>query len=642
MAARLRLSVFAFVTSVAQALFAQPQPPAAPTASARPAVSAPAPSLAPAPAPAPPTAPETPSSDVKPLTKVDEKNRDASCAALVTELKKRPPSSRPSEKVEKDDLAELKKCLNTETATTTGASVATDLVRTIAQVVVDKVQRQGWVMLRDELKDAACPKDGRKPPKALYPNLCTVLDSTTIQDLVASPEVLLDAVAADLLGIALESARLNPLARDALNAVLSTDANAFASFGASVNALALKPAAGEPPDVLEKAQQAEAKAQQLFGNIASAYSLGPDVLLRRWQQILLKKARQQIQRSIDCDPRWTSPEQTLWVAGMCFVERPNKDALSTCELESWVEKCGDRKMPDADDSEASQAKSAKVLEFLTAMQQVLAKAPRGDATVRLVFAMARAELEESPSLDDQALAWLDAFEDTVLGLTSHDWVRTVSGATRTLSFVIDQSGECRPPGGSAVIDVEACDERRASELKLLTLVGAIGNYALTYKAEDGETAQADREKIMGELVDRMVSRTSKERGAKFSLGGSLGLLGGARTDFDAAQIAFPAQLGLGFGVQSYGRGEGGVHLMVTFLDLGQYVTIDNSNLEVDEPDIESAITLGLTFGGWVWNREVPLYIGAYGGVSPFVRAGDELTYQIGFATGFYAPLLDFN
>ena len=79
-----------------------------------------------------------------------------------------------------------------------------------------------------------------------------------------------------------------------------------------------------------------------------------------------------------------------------------------------------------------------------------------------------------------------------------------------------------------------------------------------------------------------------------------------------------------------------------FSQMDAYVTFDNSKLEVDEPDVESAVTLGLTFGGWVWNREVPLYIGAYGGVSPFVRDGNDLTYQFGIASGFYAPLLDFN
>ncbi|HVR20234.1 MAG TPA: hypothetical protein VMS65_11075, partial [Polyangiaceae bacterium] len=389
---------------------------------------------------------------------------------------------------------------------------------------------------------------------------------------------------------------------------------------------------------------AEQRAQATFGGILSANRLGSDVLVRRLQQLLLKKARERVKTSIDCEPAWTSPEQTLWVTGMCFIERPNKDALSSCELETWLAKC-----EDPNDTDASRAKAEKALQFLTLSQDVLgskASATRAQATVRLVFEMAAAVLEETQGIDDgtraRALSWLQAFEDMALGLVGKDWVRTVSGATRTVSFVIDHSGECRP-NAQGELDEGACDERKASEVKLLTLLGAIGNYALTYETDDKEKAHTDREKIMSELVDRMVSRTSRERGAKFSIGGSLGLLGGARTDFDAAQIAFPAQLGLGFGLQSYGRGDGGLHLMVTVLDLGQYVSLDNSELEVEEPDVESAVTLGLTFGGWVWNREVPLYLGAYGGISPFVRDADgDPTYQFGIATGFYAPLLDFN
>jgi hypothetical protein len=241
------------------------------------------------------------------------------------------------------------------------------------------------------------------------------------------------------------------------------------------------------------------------------------------------------------------------------------------------------------------------------------------------------------------MRWLNAMQDLILGLVQRDWVRAVSGASRSATLAIGRTSECKPPDPETKVDEADCAERKEDELKLLALLGAIGNYAMTYKTDDPEQAQADREQIMHELVDRMVSRTSQQRGAKFSLGGSLGLLGGVRTDFDAgAQAAFPLQLGLGLGLQSYGRGEGGFHLMTTFLDIGQYVTIDNDDLEVGDPDVESAVTLGLTVGGWLWNREVPLYIGAYGGISPFVRAAGDPTYQFGVVTGFYAPLLDFN
>jgi hypothetical protein len=82
--------------------------------------------------------------------------------------------------------------------------------------------------------------------------------------------------------------------------------------------------------------------------------------------------------------------------------------------------------------------------------------------------------------------------------------------------------------------------------------------------------------------------------------------------------------------------------MVTAFDLGQYVTFAGPSLEVAPTSFESSVTLGLTVGGWLALRETPLYLGAYGGVSPFVKAQDRPTYQLGLVTGIYVPLLDFN
>jgi hypothetical protein len=457
-----------------------------------------------------------------------------------------------------------------------------------------------------------------------------VLGTATIQDLVSSPEVLLDAIAADLLARVFDATKMNAEARDALAVFLTTE---LTSTDASAT----------------------------LAQIGAAHSLGAGVLLRRLQRILSEKATEQVASSpLACGADWTSPEQALWVAGMCFAEQRSKDALNRCDFGSWLKKC------------EAPAKSERVLQFLASAQEVLGKdsAGRPEATVRLVFSMARAQVTEKveASKKDEALRWLAAFEDLMLGLVNRDWVRVVSGATRVVSSVVE-SRECRapaaaPPGTNATAkeieeakakeeerkrkeDAE-CAKRVEREQRLLHFVAAIGNYALTYKNENEDEAQADREKIMSELVDRMVSRTSKTSGVKLSLGGSLGLIVGARasTDFQDRQVAFPAQLGLGFGLQSYGRGDAGFHLMATFFDLGQYVTFDNSMLEVEEPDVEAAFTLGLTVGAWVWNRELPYYVAGYFGCSPFVRAEDggdtEPTLQAGVVTGFYAPLLDFN
>jgi hypothetical protein len=127
-----------------------------------------------------------------------------------------------------------------------------------------------------------------------------------------------------------------------------------------------------------------------------------------------------------------------------------------------------------------------------------------------------------------------------------------------------------------------------------------------------------------------------------SLGGNLSLLGGVRTDFSGYQAAFPVQLGLGVGLQTYHEASAGFHMMVSAFDLGQYVTFDSGDLDVESPGIEASVMLGVTAGGWFLLRETPAYIGAFGGVSPFVRSGEEITYQLGLVSGLYVPLLDFN
>jgi hypothetical protein len=517
--------------------------------------------------------------------KAEADEREARCSLQIEALKTGTPM------LPGEDQQSFNRCIETSLAFATGGDVATDFVQTAAQVVVDKVERQGWAVLLRELQvKANCgAQDSR------FSNLCKVLGTVTIQDLVSSPEVLLDAAAVDILRMLLDASKKeSPQALTALHAIIA-------------NALVTLP---------------------------GAYALGPDVVARQWQEKLFAQFRARVKTSLACQKGWTSPEQAAWVAGMCFVERPSKNALADCDFDAWEARCP---------NEAGSLKPEKTQLFLLSAREAFGKGDaksRLDATVRLAFSLAAAQLvENAPDSDHRAaLAWLDATQDVTLGLLGRDWVRAISGASRTAALAVNQGKAC-----SATPSDSDCKERTAGELKVLALLAAIGNYAATYVAKDAKQAQADRVAVMHELVDRMVSRSSIESGAKFSIGGSLGLLGGVRTDFDEGkQAAFPVQLGLGVGVQTYGRGNGGFHLMATFLDVGQYVTFENSKLKVDEPDLESSVTLGLTIGGWICNREVPLYVGAYGGISPFVRASGDPTYQLGVATGFYAPLLDFN
>jgi hypothetical protein len=181
--------------------------------------------------------------------------------------------------------------------------------------------------------------------------------------------------------------------------------------------------------------------------------------------------------------------------------------------------------------------------------------------------------------------------------------------------------------------------------RVLTLLAAAGKYAATTKSTgNSEGVQATRERIIKELIVRMVTRSSRTSGLVLSHGGNLGALGGVRTDASGSrQAAFPLQLGLGFGFQSYHTGTVGFHGMLTALDVGQYMTVDSGSLKVQTPETESAVLLGITLGIWGLSRETPFYLAPYAAASPFVKSVEgKPTYQVGLAIGAYIPLIDFN
>ena len=143
----------------------------------------------------------------------------------------------------------------------------------------------------------------------------------------------------------------------------------------------------------------------------------------------------------------------------------------------------------------------------------------------------------------------------ILGIAAKDWIQTrnrapcaCSGSSppRTISAPTTKAAECA-----------AAAEGARSGPRSSTLLAAVGNFAETLSTP-GKDSAAARNKILEDLVDRMVNRTHRDRGAVVSLGGDLALLGGTRTDFSTgAQVAFPLQLGLGLGVQTYGPKDAG-------------------------------------------------------------------------------------
>jgi hypothetical protein len=493
----------------------------------------------------------------------------------------------------------LEQCFDAaDAARTSGAvSVGDELLRSVAQIVAKRAQRAAWEALREKLKEAAkCPKEDETSPQALFPATCEVLDTLSIKDLLASPKVLVEAVLFD-----------------------------FMANTADLSAL--------HPDV----------QKLLPGTLAFVVKTAP----RRWRQSGLSGLTAGMATALKlelrkhaayeaCDAAWTREKKAFWIGAMCTVQMQTAEPLKECKIAAWAGRCD----ADAEDR-------AEIAELVTTLKRSNwgSETMKSGPLVDFFFIAADAAIDGAQAAPEgrrgQARAYVHGLRGFYKGLTSKDWIQTTSGAIQLARAIVKAKAPCAP--GSACgssIEVAAAAEQ------LFAVLAAVGNQAEVFETvgvkSSPEKSTDARQAILEELIDRMVNRTDRTSGVVVSLGGNLGLLGGVRTDFSGYQAAFPVQLGLGVGLQTYHEGAGGFHLMASAFDLGQYVTFNSGDLDVESPGIEASVMLGLTAGGWLLLRETPAYIGAFGGVSPFVRADGELTYQLGLVSGLYVPLMDFN
>lgn len=499
----------------------------------------------------------------------------------------------------------LEQCFDAADAARTAGAVAAgdELLRTVAQVVAKRAQRAAWEALKEKLKEAArCPERDAEQgsPSALFPATCQVLDALSIKDLLASPKVLLEAVLFDFLARTGDLALLHPEVRQILPGTLT---------------------------VMVKGAPRRWRQSGLTG-LTAGMATALKLELRRHAGYEA------------CDAGWPLEKKAHWVTAMCSVQTQAAEPLKECKIAAWTGRCGGE--PEA---------RADVVELVTTLKRSSwgSEAMKPAALVDFLFISADAAIDgargASEGRKSQARDYVHGLRGIYKGLFGKDWIQTTSGAIQLARAMGGAPAPC-----AAGVDRGACAlsaDIAAGAEKLFAILAAVGNQAEAFETvgvkSSPERSQSDaREAILEELIDRMVNRTDRTSGVVVSLGGNLGLLGGVRTDFSGAQAAFPVQLGLGVGLQTYHEGAAGFHMLVSAFDLGQYVTFDSGNLKVGSPGIEASVALGVTAGGWFLLRETPAYIGAFGGVSPFIRSEEKLTYQLGLVSGLYVPLLDFN
>lgn len=541
--------------------------------------------------PAPPTPERSPPAAPPRLSEASPDRLSPLCRTAALRLlqqRRRREALSAAEQQEQDDLRAMHlDCFNAAGASLTSGPAATGeaVLRSVAQVVLRRGRSAAWRLLQEKLlQSAGCDEGpGRRAPR--LPASCAALRSLSIQDLASSPAVLLNAVVADVLPLARAGERRPwmriPLLEEALDEVT--------------------------------ARWPQSGASGLGGALA---------------QVLRRRMKEQVQKQ-DCDLAPGAADKALWVSGMCLIEVQAPANFHRCDADGWASRCGDP------------AATARVLRLWAIVNRLYSSpgGPEPADQVDLVCTSAGVALDEAAGLTAaqrrEAHDYVAAVRALLGGLARRDWVEATSGAVRALRLARGGPEHAAARGGAWP------DEDRKTE-DLLSLLAALGNHAEALGG-DAKGASDAREKILEDLTERMVNRAHRDSGWIVSAGGSLGLFGGARADLaTGVQIASPVQLGLGVGLQSYHRGDHGFHAMVTAFDLGQYVTFSGASLEVGPPSVESAVTLGLTVGGWVALRETPLYVGVYGGVSPFVTVNDRPTFELGLATGIYVPLLDFN
>jgi hypothetical protein len=578
---------------------APPAPPA--SATARPPRAAPAAPASAQPALSASVAPIAPAPDTWAIPARNSKQFEDLCKSSVKDLlAQRDGGAGPTAEQAKRQVEVAKVrdgCVNLvmRSAPTAGSgeAIADEVLRSVAQVVANRATRAGWELLRKKVRETARCDDGAKSP---FPAMCRTLDTVAIQDLVSSPAVLLQALTGDFLSMARPDAARGWMAPPILDDALREAAARWGNGGAPEVASGLK----------------QALIDQVRKNVVTP----------------------------SCDALPSAAEKAMWVVGMCLIEGNEVPNFSKCSLDAWTSQCSD------------DLTTQRIRRMWSLAGRVFpaSGAPRPTLAdyVQVVTAEADLAIDVSSLADAQkadAHAYVGGMKTVLLGVANKDWVQSTSGAITVIRVLTRNHPDCGPSGKA-----EACaalTEEQKRQEKLFYVLAAVGNYAETLTKDTSGTGAnaAAREKIIEDLVDRMTNRTDRESGTVFSVGGNLGLLGGVRTDFHGNyQAAFPVQLGLGVGLQTYhAEHDAGFHMMVTAFDLGQYVTFDNTALAVATPKLESAVSLGLTLGGWFATRETPFYVGAYGACSPFVRStSDKITYQLGLTTGLYVPLLDFN
>lgn len=476
------------------------------------------------------------------------------------------------------------------------------VLQVLGQVVVDKAVESGWQLLAERLEKLAhCPKPGGEAAQGgadarapFLKNTCAVLE-TDIHDLIAQPDILVQAAILDLL-------QQDP-----------ADAKLFGTF-----------------KVDWKGLRAAWRADRTSG--VAGY------LTTSFQSFVIET----YSKNAACPAGEDLTASAAWMIGHCLV-----DGLARCDIDALATQCV------ITDVETRQRVIAAVAASAGGQK------PR-DA-VNALFELER--LRFAPSATG-VNAYLGHLQGLVVGLLDEDTNRAMAAAAALAGLLIERfvddqiAAEERdrkatnkkplPEGAAADARTRRLTAARESTRKFFEVLAGAARYA-TVKGTDAEKLAA-RKEVVKELITRLTRRRNRSSGMVASLGGSFGLVGGARAATGGPLRFAPASVlhvGLGVGLDSYhSHQKAGFHAEISALDLGQYVVFANNSLTVEKPDLKAAIAPSLKVGMHFGLKETPMYLAGFLGLSPFIRenktAQEHMTLSFGLMFGVYVPFIDLN
>jgi len=510
--------------------------------------------------------------------------------------------------------------IETHSATT---EMADELVTILGEIVIDRASQAAFDLLEEKLNEwMSCNEDDTALSES-----CSVLESVRLQDIIASPDALVDALVKDGVDYAIAKIPTVPQAATEITKVVTENLS-----GALLEALL----AGEAVDSSSSAQllladlQAYATAQiekadyfkgdECAAGQAQADTVTVLAIAAQARCVALSDGTGKALEQCDTSAAVTEVAATWKTTNMCVdaeAERRARGVASDLQISMTATRDNE---PDA---------IARI---------------RGafDATTDLAcwYGNYTDGCPSKPSETSQYTHWISALRPLVDAALERDPYGLVAGA-------------------SGVFDFVATDEGRT---RAMQMIGASLTYASTY-ASESEDATEERKAIVESITQEMTSRTSREGDWIVSLAGSLKATGGVRTNSEGVVYHGPFALPLGLGVHYVGgaprkdnadKKQIGFLVEASMLDLGQYVawqltedTDGNPVTLAATPSVADAFspTLSLSLTGR--KPKIPFVVGVYGGYDPSYDLDTTKTsaahaWNAGVAAGMYVPLIDFN